>query len=151
MQVGSKVTAAAVAVAVATFVVVPASVTDSISEDWRRLTGDPGQACFDYERALLADPTGARLHSYSVGVSDASEVTIKYSAKNGVGADAEAEVICAVHAGKVSEAGTVRRREHALAVKRLDTLIAEFDCLEKKKDILRAGKVKEANRVRCSR
>ena len=151
MQVGPKVTAAAIAVAAAAFLFVPAGVKDSLRDDWRRFTGDPGQACFDYERARLAAPNGARFHSYSVSASDASEVTIKYRAKSSDGTDAEVEVICAVHAGKVSEEGTQSRREHAIAVKRLDTMFAEFDCLDKKKHILRAGRVGEASRMRCSR
>lgn len=151
MRLGPKVTAAAVAVAAATFLFVPARVEDSLREDWQRFTGDPGQACFDYERARLADPTGARFHSYSVSASDASEVTIKYRAKSSDGADVEAEVICAVHAGKVAEEDTKSRREHAIVVKRLDTMFAEFDCLDKKKHILRAGRVDEASRMRCPR
>lgn len=133
------------------FLAVPASVTGSLLEDWRRLAGDPAQACFDHERTLLADSAGDRLESYSVVASDANEVTIRYRTRNGAVAVAEAEVVCALREGRFSEDDTVRRREHARVANGLDKLIARFDCLERKKTILRAGKIDEAGRVRCSR
>jgi hypothetical protein len=141
--------AAAVAAA-ATFLAIPASVTDSVREDWRRFAGDPGQACFDHAKVSRADPAGANLDSYTVSASDPNQVTIRYHAKIGDEVYSEAEVVCALREGKFSEEDTVRRREHAIVAKRLDKLIAELDCLERKKSMLRAGKVDEANRVRCS-
>lgn len=142
--------AAATVAAAATFLAMPASVTDSVREDWRRFAGDPGQACFDHEKASRADPAGASLDSYSVSASGANEVTIRYRAKIGEEVHSDIEVVCALREGKFSAEDTVRRREHAIVAKRIDKLIAEFDCLDRKKSMLRAGKVDEANRVRCS-
>ena len=138
MRVGAKVTAAMVVAAAATVLAVPAGMSESVQQDWRRFTGDPGQACFDYEKALLADPDGARLESHSVGETDPDEVTIKYRAGQGDEPQAT-EVLCVVRAGKVSEPDTVRGREHAAAVKRVQMLMAEFECLEQQKQALRKG------------
>jgi hypothetical protein len=142
--------AAAAVAAAATFLAMPASVTDSVREDWRRFAGDPGQACFDHAKVTRADPAGPSLDSYSVSASNASEVTIRYRTKIGDEVYSDAEVVCALREGRFSAEDTVRRRQHAIVAKRLDKLIAELDCLERKKSMLRAGKVDEANRVQCS-
>jgi hypothetical protein len=150
VRVGSKVMAAAFA-AGATFLLVPAGMTDSLRQDWKRLTGDPGQACFDHERLKLADPDGARFDFHSVSASDASEVTIRYRASTGDEADVDTEAICVFRDGRVSAEDTARRREHALAARRIDALMAEFDCLQSKKAQVLAGRADEARRERCPR
>jgi len=124
--------------ATAAFVAVPASVTGSLFEDWRRLAADPGQACFDHERRLIADAAGKRLVAYSVVGSDANEVTIRYRAMNGAEPALDEEVTCALQGGRFSAEDTIRRREHDQAAKRIDRLVAEFHCLERKKAILNA-------------
>jgi hypothetical protein len=149
VRVRSKVVAAAAVAAAAMFLATPARVTDSVRQDWRRFTGDPGQACFDHEKLSRADLAGAGIDSYSVSASDASKVTIRYRTQIGDVVYSDAEVVCALREGKFSAEDTLRRREHAIVAKRLDKLIAELDCLDRKKSMLRAGKVDAANRVRC--
>lgn len=151
MRVGSKVVAAAICAAAVTVLAVPAIVTDSLREDWRRMAGDPGQACFDHERASLADPAHASLDSHSVSASDRTVVTIRYRASKGDATDAVAEAVCVLREGKVSVEHTARQRAHAMAAKRLKTLMAEFDCLDRKKKLLRARHFDDADRIRCLR
>ena len=150
VRVGSIVMVAAIGAAAVTVLAVPASVTDSLCEDWRRMAGDPGQACLDHERASLADPVSASLESYAVSAADSSVVTIRYRTSSGA-PDGGTEAVCVFREGKVSEEQTARQREHAMVATRLKILMADFDCLDRKEKLLRAGHVGEANRVRCAR
>ncbi|KNZ32360.1 MAG: hypothetical protein AD742_11240 [Methylibium sp. NZG] len=139
--------------AAVTVLAVPVGVSDSLRQDWRRMVGDPGQICFDHQRALLADPTGARLAAASASDADPDVVTIHYRAglSDSATALADATATCVLHAGKVSEEQTARLREHMLAVQRFEKLTAEFACLDKKKALLRAGQGDQAQRLRCTK
>ena len=127
----------------------PPGVTNTVREDWRRMVGDPGQACFDHQRALLADPASASLATASFSDHDPSVVTIRYRVGKADEATAAVQATCVLRSGKVSEDQTARRREHVLAAERLDKLMSEFDCLDQKKALLRAGKVDRADRLQC--
>lgn len=149
VRVGSRMMAAAICAVAATVLAVPASVTKSVREDWRRMAGHPGQVCFDYEKASLADPNNASFESHAVSTSDPSVVTIQYHASSSA-TDGGAEAVCVFREGKVSKEHTARQREHAMSVRRLQILLADFDCLDRKKRLLRAGHVGDANRLRCA-
>ena len=136
---------------VVTLLLASSGMTDHLQQHWRRWAGDPGQACFDHERLSLADPDGARLEFQTVGAPDANQVTIRYRAHTGDGAGVDTEATCVLRGGRVSVEATVRMREQAMAARRFDDLVAEFDCLDDRKALLRAGKVDEANRRQCSR
>ena len=126
-------------------------VTDPLRAEWRRSVGDPGQACFDFEQASPAGPTFARGRSYSVVASDPGRVTIRYDVADKAGTTAHTVAICALRDGVFSAEDTLRRREHASAAKRVETMMAEFDCLDRKKQWLRAGQPEQARRVQCPR
>ena len=145
---------AAAGVAAAALLTVAACVGDPLRAEWRRSVGDPGQACFDFEQASPAGAVGpavARGRSYSVVASDPGRVTIRYIVADGGGAAAPTEAICALRDGVFSAEDTLRRREHARAALRVETMMAEFDCLDRKKRWLRAGQPEQARRVQGPR
>ncbi len=126
-------------------------VTDPLRAEWRRSVGDPGQACFDFEQASPAGPTVARGRSYSVVATDPGRVTIRYDVADEKGTKAHAEAICALRDGVFSAEDTLRRREHARGALRVETMLAEFACMDRKKQLLRAGQPEQARRVQCPR
>lgn len=145
---------AAGGVAAAALLTVAACVGDPLRAEWRRSVGDPGQACFDFEQASPAGAVGpavARGRSYSVVGSDPGRVTIRYVVADGGGAAAPTEAICALRDGVFSAEDTLRRREHAHSAKRVEAMMAEFDCLDRRKQLLRAGLADQARRVQCPR
>jgi hypothetical protein len=143
--------AVAVVIATAMLLAVLATKTDTLRQDWRRLAGDPGQACFDHDMASHRIHASAVFDSTSVNALDENEVMVTYRASIGDAAPVGAEVVCALRDGKFSAEDTARRREDALVARRIGVLMAEFNCLDRKKVLLRAGKVDDANRVRCSK
>ena len=138
-------------VAATTLLTVAACVSDPLRAEWRRSVGDPGQACFDFEQALSA-PGGTRAQRYALIASDAGMVTIRYDVQGGDGGPpAPTEALCALREGVFSAEDTMRRREHARGAKRVEALMAEFDCLDRKKQLVRAGLTERARRVACGR
>lgn len=144
--------------AAATLMTVAACVIDPLSDplraEWRRSVGDPAQACFDFEQASPTGPAGARGHRYSVVASDPGQVTIRFDSADedgGDSSDARTEAVCALRNGVFSEEDTLRRREHARRAKRVEALMAEFDCLDRKKQLMRAGLAEQARRLPCPR
>ena len=116
----------------ALFLLTPPETKDSLGESWRRLSGDPGQACFDHERASLNDPITAKLQSRTVDPSRQDEVTITFQAKNPFGTYLSTTAICVVKSGKVDVPLTKVLRVS-------QTMDAGIKCLEGKIANRRAG------------
>lgn len=101
----------AVVAAVALFFLMPPETKVSMAESWRRLLGDPGQACFDFQRDSLNDPITARLGSYVTDPISPDQITITYYARNALGAYTQANAICVVKSGKVEVPATNSARK----------------------------------------
>lgn len=142
---------AAAGVAAAALLTAAACVSDPLRAEWRRSVGDPGQACFDFEQASPVGRAVARGRRYSVVASAPGRVTIRYVVADAGGATVPTEAICALRDGVFSAEDTLRRREHARAALRMETMVAEFDCLDRKKRWLQAGQPEQARRVQCPR
>lgn len=94
-------------VAAGLYLLMPQERLDRATEAWRRVTGNAGQLCLDYERAGLKDPDSARLLSSDGGNES---VTIKYKAKNSYGAYGTREVVCVVAERAVDDIRTATVR-----------------------------------------
>ena len=117
----------------------PVDTKDSMGESWRRLTGDPGQLCFDYERKALKDPYSARLDSYQAEATNPHNVTVKYHAKNSFGAFGAGEALCSISSGAVDEVHTKLLREERSIEDHLRKLNADIACLERRNAFIHRG------------
>lgn len=118
------------------YLVMPQERIDRTHESWLRLTGDPGQACLDFERRVLKDADSARLLTVTA-VKD-SMVTITYRAKNGYGAYDQSTAVCSVDGrGEINESNTrIARLKSAVDrnSQRMDDAIA---CLQRRIEVRR--------------
>ena len=101
--------------AVAVYLLTPPETKAALGESWLRITGNPGQLCFDYERAKLNDPITAKLRTQHVSATDVNDVTITMQAKNPFGAYTSTEVSCTIKDGKVDTDATVAKRKGLVA------------------------------------
>jgi hypothetical protein len=127
----------------------PSEASDAMGERWRRLTGDPGQACFDYQRTLLKDPYSARFDSYSVNPASENQVTVKYHAKNSYGSYGGDEALCSVWSGRVSEEGTQTLRENLVLGEKIRKMKVANECIGRKNSLMRLGNYDEGDRTQC--
>lgn len=116
------------AVALVTWLLMPAERISQGAELISRLQGNQGVLCLDYERLSLSDPDAAKLRSY-YKLNGGNDVSIKYSAKNAYGAYISAEAICSIRDGKVNALSTSMARTNAELDKHIACLAA------KKKDM----------------
>lgn len=138
-----------IAAIVAVFLLMPQERLDGIKESWRRLTGDPGQACLDFERRNLKDAESARLLTASRDKA-LHHVTINYKAKNSYGAFVESEVVCWVDDtdGKVNENLTGLVRKTIRSEAQIKLLDADSACLERRNALIHQGvELEEATRA----
>jgi len=117
---------------VALYLLTPLETKASLGESWRRMSGDPGQACFDFERANFNDSVTAKLQATSIRPESPNEVHIRFQAKNAFGAYRPGEAICVMKAGKVDAASTQIKRT-------MNTIDAGIKCLEEKIERRRSG------------
>jgi len=120
---------------IAVLLLMPKDRIDSMEESWRRFKKEPGQACLDYQRKNLKDPSSARLINTTV-LSD-FDVSINYSAKNSYGANLTAEALCTVQDGKIDDLGTKLLQSGKEIKAELEELEAHNDCQQKFSALLR--------------
>lgn len=82
------------------FMFAPQERVEVVKAKWRSITGEPGQACFEYWAESLKDPTSAVIVR-SVVLGD--RVVTHYRAKNSYGAFVSGEFDCPLENGKIDE------------------------------------------------
>jgi hypothetical protein len=129
--------------------VMPKERADQISESVKRISGDPGIACLDYQRKTLKDPESARLiRSSTSGSSPLLEVHITYRATNSYGAFVTSDTNCTMNSsGEVDERLTDLKKASAAYTQDLDSKIA---CLKQKVEDRKQGNpMTDANFAAC--
>lgn len=117
------VAAGAAAVVVAFFMFAPESRVTSVKQAWARLTGDPGQVCFDQYKDKLKDPDSAM-----VAESHASEgrVYVTYRATNSFGTYMRGSFDCPLDkSGKVDTIATFGEQSAAIG-RRADAVLRKL-------------------------
>jgi hypothetical protein len=71
-----------------------------VTTKYKRLIGDPGQICFDYNAIALKDPKTAEILEVS---KTSKKVSVTYRAKNGFGAFGTDEFNCRLTNGEFTE------------------------------------------------
>lgn len=140
--------AIAVAAFIAVYLLTPPETKVGLGESWLRLTHDPGQLCFDYERKRLNDPFTAKLQTQSVNATDPNEVRITLQAKNSYGAYMSTQAVCIMKAGTIDADATVAKRKGLVASaayqREMQMMDEGIKCLENKIARRRAGEVVSA-------
>lgn len=144
----SSIKNALVAVAVGIpvlYLVMPQERLDRLGQTFNRVTNDKAQACLDYERKGLKDPSSARLVGEPNAAADV--VRISYQAKNGYGAYGDPiAATCVVVVGKVDEdrtksirLGELIAEQRSNAQENLDKLKDQNACLARRNRLVREG------------